>query len=280
MAATIDVALSLDVATPGRFAACLGVSPGGGTAAGRVDVRDSITAVAAGGATVAVDERWVDGTRVHVVDAPTGRLQVGYRAEVGYRAAEDGLGGVDTRDAVTLEQELRYRRPSRYCPSDRLVGLAAAEFGSLAPRDAARAVEQWLNETLTYVPGSTDSDDDALHPLLTRTGVCRDYAHLGVSMCRALGIPARYVAVYAPGLDPMDFHAVFEAAVDDVWYVFDGTRLAPRDSLVRIATGRDAADTAVLTPLGGVTDSFRTDLTVTTTGDLPVDDHSGLVRLP
>jgi transglutaminase-like putative cysteine protease len=116
--------------------------------------------------------------------------------------------------------------------------------------------------------------------VLARTGVCRDFAHLGVAICRALGIPARYTAVYAPGLDPMDFHAVFEAAIDNHWYVFDGTRLAPRASLARIGSGRDAADVALLTPAGATLRSLSQDLTVTSSPHLPTDDRGGLVTLP
>ena len=87
--------------------------------------------------------------------------------------------------------------------------------------------------------------DDAIDTLLAGEGVCRDFAHVCITLCRFLDIPARYVGVYAPGLSPMDFHAVFEAAVDGHWYVFDATRLAPRQTMLRISTGRDAADTAV-----------------------------------
>ena len=98
----------------------------------------------------------------------------------------------------------------------------------------------------------TGDRDAAADTLLAGAGVCRDYAHLVVALLRALNIPARLVAVYAPGCDPMDFHAVAEAWVDDAWHIVDATQLAPRESMVRIATGRDAADTAFLTTRGGV----------------------------
>ena len=88
-------------------------------------------------------------------------------------------------------------------------------------------------------------------------GVCRDYAHLTITLLRALEIPARLVAVYAPGLSPMDFHAVVEADVDGTWCVVDATRLAPTSSLVRICSGRDAADTAFLSLFGGSPSSGR-----------------------
>lgn len=101
--------------------------------------------------------------------------------------------------------------------------------------------------------------------------MCRDYAHLCVALLRGLGIPARLVAVYAPGLAPMDFHAVAEAWIGDAWRVVDATTLAPRSTLVRIATGRDAADTAFLTVVSGRADLV--DVEVTAVADLlPADD--------
>jgi hypothetical protein len=99
---------------------------------------------------------------------------------------------------------------------------------------------------LNYVPGSRDPIDGAVDTPLAGNGVCRDYAHLVVALLRAVNVPARLVAVYAPGLSPMNSHAVAEAFVDGAWRVVDATCLAPRQTLVRIATGRDAADTAFL----------------------------------
>jgi transglutaminase-like putative cysteine protease len=82
--------------------------------------------------------------------------------------------------------------------------------------------------------------------------VCRDFAHLGIALCRALNIPARYFTGYSYGLKPPDFHACFECLIGDTWMVFDATRLAKLNGLVRIATGRDAADTAVASVFGSV----------------------------
>ena len=108
--------------------------------------------------------------------------------------------------------------------------------------------------------------------------MCRDYAHLVVALLRALNVPARLASVYAPGLSPMDFHAVAEAAIDGRWCVVDATTLAPRSSLVRIATGRDASDTAFLSIHGAATE--LDDLTVTAVvDDLPRDDVTELVSL-
>ena len=118
-----------------------------------------------------------------------------------------------------------------------------------------------------------------MHTLLRRQGVCRDYAHLVVALLRALDVPARVAAVYAPGLQPMDFHAVAEAAVDGCWRVADATLLAPRSSLVRIAAGRDAADTAFLSVYGGAATLLGTAVTAVLDGELPADDVTRLVTI-
>ena len=139
-------------------------------------------------------------------------------------------------------------------------------------------MSSWVGTKLSYVSGSSLPTDGAVRTLLARQGVCRDYSHLCVALLRAQGIPARLVAVYAPGLDPMDFHAVAEAWVDDGWRVVDATTLAPRGTLVRIATGRDASDTAFLNVLSGRADLV--DVVVTATADtLPDDDLDRLVSI-
>ena len=122
--------------------------------------------------------------------------------------------------------------------------------------------------------GSSDHTDGAVDTLLTRCGVCRDYAHLVIGLLRALAVPARLVACYAPGLSPMDFHAIVEAHVDGQWQMLDATRLAPRVTMLRISTGRDAADTAFLSSYGGTVTVAGMEVTATSDGDLPYDDGS------
>ena len=203
------------------------------------------------------------GTRLHRVAAAPGRLEVRYSAIV------PGVGAT----AVATENDLLvYGRPSRYAESDALAQTAAAEFaGIVDPEELLRAVASWVGTRLAYVPGSSLPTDGAVRTLLARRGVCRDYAHLCVALLRALGVPARVVAVYAPGLRPMDFHAVAEAWTGEAWHVVDATTLAPRGSLVRIATGRDAADTAFLTVVSGRADLVE--LEVGAVADaLPTDD--------
>ena len=115
------------------------------------------------------------------------------------------------------------------------------------------AICDWINGKLVYTLGSTGPTTTACDVLLQRTGVCRDYAHVGISLCRALGIPARYVSGYAVDLQPPDFHGFFEAFLGTRWFLFDATKLAPVDGLVRIGTGRDAADVAFATLIGEAT---------------------------
>jgi transglutaminase-like putative cysteine protease len=149
-----------------------------------------------------------------------------------------------TDPAPVTEYDLSmYLRPSRYAEADKFYGFAATEFGNyIDSTTLLEKVASWLGTRLNYVPGSSDPIDGAVDTLLAGAGVCRDFAHLVVALLRTVYVPARVVSVYAPGLYPMDFHAVAEAFVEGHWRVVDGTLLAPRESLVRIATGRDAAD--------------------------------------
>lgn len=141
--------------------------------------------------------------------------------------------------------------PSRYVPSDRLTSFARAEFGSLPlGHKRVNAICGWIYDHLEYQPGTSNEETTADETLLKRAGVCRDFSHLGIAFCRGLGIPARFVSCYAYGLVPSDFHAVFEAYLDRRWWLFDATRQAHLDGLVRIGVGRDAAEVAFSTPFG------------------------------
>lgn len=203
-----------------------------------------------------------DGTRLHVFGTPrASSIRVRYRAQVTGNADPAPLDDVDL---------VRYVRPSRYCESDRILPTAYAQFPDLRGVDLMQGVRDWVAAELSYVPGSSGFTDGAVDTLLARRGVCRDYAHLVIALLRARDIPARLASVYAPGLSPMDFHAVVEAWVDGTWHLLDATGLAPRASMLRIATGRDATDTAFVSTVGG---SLQlSGLTVTATVDeLPVD---------
>ncbi len=209
--------------------------------------------------------------RAHVCHPPAGRLEIAYDAVV---------TGASGPCAVTDADRIVYRRPSRYAESDRLAPIAQAEFAGITdPAELLAAVSSWTGSQLSYVPGSSGPTDGAVDTMLKRRGVCRDYAHLVIALLRALDVPARLAAAYAPGLDPMDFHAVAEAAVGGAWRVVDATLLAPRSSLVRIATGRDAADTSFLSTYGGGADLLESRVTATIDGRLPADDVTELVSI-
>ena len=202
--------------------------------------------------------------RGHVCSPNAGRVEVSYRAIVTGRARVP---------KVTDAERIIYRRPSRYAESDRLAPIAQAEFAGITDaRELLEGVSSWVGTRLSYVEGSSGPTDGSVETMLKRQGVCRDYAHLVIAMLRALDIPARLAAVYAPGLNPMDFHAVVEAAIGDTWRVADATLLAPRSSFVRICTGRDAGDTPFLSTYGGQADLLWSTVTATIDGDLPGDD--------
>jgi transglutaminase-like putative cysteine protease len=211
------------------------------------------------------------GGRAHLLDVGPGRLALRYAATLTGRAPPS-RGGDDDR--------LVYLRPSRYAESDKLAAFAAHEFAGLADAESIVAgVSSWVGARVAYEAGTSLSTHGAIDTLLGRRGVCRDFAHLVAALLRALGVPARITAVYAPGLSPMDFHAVVEALVEGQWRVVDATLLAPRASLVRIATGRDAADTAFLTTIHGEAELLGIQVNAIVDGNLPDDDPRLLMSL-
>lgn len=181
-----------------------------------------------------------------------GTATINYKAIVQLDHHTDEPPGIEETDYSSLPPHvLAYLNPSRYCESDRLARFALAEFGGMDRNfDRVSAICDWIYEHIEYRSGSTNPLTTACDVLLQRMGVCRDFAHLGVSFCRSLGVPARYVSGYACQLQPPDFHGFFEAYLSGRWYLFDPTRLAPTTGLVRIGVGRDAADVAFATIWG------------------------------
>jgi transglutaminase-like putative cysteine protease len=190
--------------------------------------------------------------------APAGTFRLRYDALVEVLSIPDpvlpNLAG--TLVAELPDDVLPYLFPSRHCPSDLLADDAWQLFGT-APDGWARAqaVCDWIHENITYAVGSvaTTSADEVYRQ---RQGVCRDFAQLAVTFCRAVGIPARYVCGYLPDVGvppdpaPMDFHAWFEAYLGDAWRTFDARHNVPRIARVVIARGRDAVDAAWATVYG------------------------------
>jgi transglutaminase-like putative cysteine protease len=209
------------------------------------------------------------GTRLHLAHVSAGRIAVSYDVTV------DGHNDDEPEEEI---YQIRYLRQSRYCESDQLGPTARDEFSGLAGAELLNAVRTWVNGQLHYVPGYSRTSDGAIHALIARQGVCRDFAHLAIALLRSLDVPARLASVYAPQLSPMDFHAVAEAYIEGRWVVIDPTGRAPRQPLMRIATGRDAADIAWLSVIGGQVNFGSLSVTAECDEEF-TDDHIGLVSL-
>jgi transglutaminase-like putative cysteine protease len=196
----------------------------------------------------------VSGNRFVRFDAAPGPLSVTYKADVELypQSVDENLPEVPVGQLP--DDVLPYVLPTRYCESDLLSAEAQRLFGSAPPGIArVRTIVDWVHDSIRYEPGSTTSTSTA-HEVFTRgAGVCRDFAHVGITLCRALNIPARIVVGYVWFDEPpQDFHAAFEAWLGGRWVLFDPTGMAPVDRLVRIGTGSDAKDVAFATYFGAV----------------------------
>lgn len=202
---------------------------------------------------VAVDRHELDGgTRLVRVVVEPGTFEVDYAATIDLSMYDADPASLRETPVAELPLEVTpFLNPSRYCQSDRLARFALREFGALPPgHQRVTAICNWIYDHVDYLSGSSNSETSAYDTMVQRAGVCRDFAHLGIAFCRALSIPARFASSYAWQLDPPDFHAVFECYLDGAWYLFDPTRKAALQGLVRIGVGRDAADAAFATIYG------------------------------
>jgi transglutaminase-like putative cysteine protease len=192
------------------------------------------------------------GNRFMRFNAGAGPLRVQYRAVVD--RVIDAID-LDAREVPVHEipdEVLHFMLPTRYCESDLLSPVAQQLFGAL-PRghSRVRAICDWVHDHIAYRIGSTNATTTARDVFVQRSGVCRDYAHLAVTFCRALNIPARLVSAYSHFDEPPpDFHAIFEAYLGGRWVLFDPSGMAPVEQVVRLATGRDAKDVAFATIYG------------------------------
>jgi transglutaminase-like putative cysteine protease len=198
------------------------------------------------------------GNRYRRLIAPPGSFGVTYEATVRVAHPTDDPSDVHEVPPGQLPLHvLTHLYPSRYCQSDRLGRFAERSFGHMPPGyQRVAAICNWIHDNVDYVTGASDALTSAYDTVSQRAGVCRDFAHLGIALSRALGIPARYVSAYAWRLQPPDFHAVFEAFLRGPtgpgWYVFDPTRMAAPEGIVRIGIGRDAAEVAFCTQFGAM----------------------------
>src|SRR4051794_39638522 len=261
---TVTSHLSLDVRAPLEIELLVAVADGAYDRSELLSVRHE------DGPLDVTEIKLAHGARMHRVLAPQGRVVVDYHASISGQADVPPIDDVDI---------VEYRRPSRYADSDRLLAFARDQFRDLQGEALLDAVVGWVTGHVTYLSGSSLPTDGATDTLLKRRGVCRDFAHLVVALLRARDVPARLASVYAPGLKPMDFHAVAEAYIDGAWQVVDATGMAPRESLVRIATGRDATDTAFISWYGGSLYVRAMTVTATIHGGLVADGGTGLVAL-
>lgn len=180
-----------------------------------------------------------------------GRVCVEYQAKVEVERREHDLIGAPAAAIRDLPADvLPYLFASRYCPSDRMERFVEREFGRLAGGDKVAAIARWIGGHVDYKAGVSHAGTTAIDTFMDRAGVCRDFSHLLIALCRAADIPARAVSAYAWRLNPPDLHAVAEVYVGDRWRLVDATGLAPISGLVRVATGRDAADIAFMTVFG------------------------------
>jgi len=186
--------------------------------------------------------------------AEPGQIKVTYKATVdNCYTISDHTDREEIPVAHLDSSILPYLYPSRYCQSDKLYRLADNLFGHIAdPFEKVIALTNWINKNVQYMSGFSNAQTSAYDTVTQQAGVCRDFAHLGIALCRALTIPARYFTGYAYHLKPADFHACFEAYLGGEWVLFDATRLVPLNGLVKIATGRDAADTAIANIFGDI----------------------------
>ena len=203
----------------------------------------------------------VTHTRFLRLKAFGGPLSVRYDATVDldhYTAQPDQIGEVSV--ANLPGQVLPYIYPSRYCQSDRLHRLAVKEFGHLwQGYSRVQAIRDWVMNRVTFKSNSSTGNTTAVDTLVEEVGVCRDFAHLMIALCRAVNIPARFATGIDfgadPALGPTDFHAYVEVYLGDRWFIFDPSGVAIPMGFVRFGTGRDAADAAFATLFGGVVGS-------------------------
>lgn len=198
------------------------------------------------------------GSRYLRLQAKNGPLTVRYEAVVDidhFVAAPDDLHEMPIAEVPS--DALIYIYPSRYCQSDRLYKLAGREFGGL-PRGHARvaAIQTWIRQRTAFTSNTSNASTSAADTIIEQVGVCRDFAHLMIALCRASNIPARFVTGIDyganPRLGPMDFHAYVEVMLSGRWYLFDPSGVSPPMGLVRMGTGRDAADVSFATVFGAI----------------------------
>jgi transglutaminase-like putative cysteine protease len=180
-----------------------------------------------------------------------GHLRIRYTATVSVNRLVGDLATLAAVPPHRLPGEtVQYMLPSRYCPSDQFQTLVEGEFAGTQGGARVMAIQEWIGRNFTYRSGASTSLTGALESFVSREGVCRDYAHVMITLLRASAIPARFASVYAIGVEPQDFHAVPEVFLDGTWYLTDPTGMARPEGMAKIGVGRDAADVSFMTSYG------------------------------
>jgi transglutaminase-like putative cysteine protease len=193
--------------------------------------------------------------RIKVISIPqSGKIEINYQASIDRKIQVNDPGKlIDVPIAHLPVSVLPYLSPSRYCQSDKLYKFASRNFGRHENAyEKVLSICEWIHKNIEYAGGYTTPQTSALDTITDLFGVCRDFAHLGVALCRAVTIPARYLTCYAYKLQPEDFHACFEVYLGGHWIVADASNLVPLNGLVKIATGLDAAETAFASIFGNL----------------------------
>jgi transglutaminase-like putative cysteine protease len=202
------------------------------------------------------------GNRCERMVIAPGKSRVAYEAEVLLSSPEDRLapGTPETPIMALPDEHMTYVMPSRFCLPDELGSEAWERFGGVDPGwDRVQAIVDYVHGHLEWVAGASNPWTTAADANRAGQGVCRDFAHLAITFCRALNIPARYVFGYIPEIDvpspaePMDFAAWFEVWLDGAWHTFDARNNRRRVGRVVVGRGRDAVDVALVTSFGAVT---------------------------
>lgn len=174
-----------------------------------------------------------------------------YSAQVEITRPVKDLETLETTAPHLLPAELvKYLMPSRYCLPDDYHDFVVAEFGDYQGGAKIIAMRTWIKDQFQYTPGSSNSQTTGADSMERRQGVCRDYAHVLITLARAAAIPARFVSAYAPFVSPQDFHAVAEVYLSGAWHLVDATGMADASNMVRIGVGLDAANVAFMTTYG------------------------------
>ncbi|MBV7259154.1 transglutaminase-like domain-containing protein [Erythrobacter crassostreae] len=187
-----------------------------------------------------------------------GRFEVQYTASVELHRKVESLAELSALPFHQLPgTAVQYLLDSRYCAAEKFHDFAETEFAGTSGGIRVQAIRDWIEQNISYVPGASGPNTGAGDTFIARQGICRDYAHVLVTLARASGIPARYVACFSPGVNPPDFHAVAEVFLADPdcegggsWQLVDGTGMARPDNTTKIGVGRDAADVSFLTSFG------------------------------